>query len=220
MTPLPPGSLPRMDRALAVACDHLLWGAAHLDGAIAVLAERTGVRAIRGGQHPDLGTHNALAALGRKRFLEVIAPDPTLQRGALARRLAGMKTPTLIMWAARTPSAADTAARAEAQGYQAAVIEGHRQRLDGKVVRWTNVFVTGHGAGALVPFFIEWHGGSHPADDGPRGLRLQALRAETPQPEGLRAVLKGLDVRLAVRKAPTARLVAVLDTPRGRIELA
>ena len=131
-----------------------------------------------------------------------------------------MKTPTLIMWAARTPSAADTAARAEAEGYQAAVVEGHRSRPDGKLVRWTNVFVSGHGGGTLVPFFVEWHGGSHPADDGPRGLRLQALRAETPQAQALRAVLKALDVRLAVRKAPTARLVAVLDTPRGRVELA
>src|SRR5213078_4165233 len=54
----------------------------------------------------------------------------------------------------------------------------------------------------------------------PGGLRLQALRAETPQAQALRAVLKALDVRLAVRRAPTTRLVAVLDTPRGRIELA
>jgi hypothetical protein len=204
---------------LAATCDHLLWGAADLDVAIAELAERTEVRATAGGRHPDLGTHNAIAALGRKRFLEVIAPDPTLRPGALARRLAGMKMPTLIMWAARTRSAADTAVRAEAEGYQASVIEGHRERPDGQVVRWTNVFVTGHGGGTLVPFFIEWHGRSHPADDGARGLRLQALRAETPQAEGLRAVLNALDVRVAVRKAATARLVAVLDTPRGRIEL-
>jgi len=217
---LPASSEPRIDRALAATCDHLLWGAADLDVAIAALAERTEVRATAGGQHPDLGTHNAIAALGRKRFLEVIAPDPTLPPGALARWLAGIKVPTLIMWAARTPSAADTAARAEASGYQAAVVEGHRSRPDGKLVRWTNVFVSGHGGGTLVPFFVEWHGGSHPADDGPGGLRLQALRAETPQAQALRAVLKALDVRLAVRRAPTTRLVAVLDTPRGRIELA
>ena len=131
-----------------------------------------------------------------------------------------MKTPALIMWAARTPSVADTAARAEAEGYQVAVVEGHRSRPDGKLVRWTNVFVTGHGGGTLVPFFVEWHDASHPADDGPRGLRLQRLRAETPEAEGLRAVLKALDVRRAVFRAPTARLVAVLDTPRGRVELA
>src|SRR5262249_54441429 len=151
--------------------------------------------------------------------LEVIAPHPALPPGAFARRLAAMTTPRLIMWAARTSSAAETAARAKAEGYQALVVEGHRARPDGRVGRWTNVFVSEHGGGALVPFFIEWHGDGHPADDGPPGLRLGALRAETPQPEALRAVLEALDVRLAVRKAPTARLVAVLETPRGRVEL-
>ena len=136
---------------MAATCDHLLWGAANLDVGIAALEERTDVRATAGGQHPDLGTHNAIAALGRKRFLEVIAPDPTLPPGALARRLAAMKSPALIMWAARTSSAVDTAARAEAEGYQVAVVEGHRSRPDGKLARWTNVFVTGHGGGTLVP---------------------------------------------------------------------
>src|SRR5437867_4385278 len=82
------------------------------------------------------------------------------------------------------------AARAEAEGYQTAVVEGRRTRPDGTVVRWTNVFVSGHGGGTLVPFFIEWHDGSHPSADAASGLRLQALRAETPQVEGLRAVLK------------------------------
>jgi Glyoxalase-like domain len=206
-------------RTLAAVCDHLLWGAADLDVAVADLAERTAVRATAGGRHPDLGTHNAIAGLGGKRFLEVIAPDPTLQPGALARQLSGLQTPRLIMWAARTPCATAAAARAEAEGYQAAVIEGRRDRPDGKVVRWTNVFVSGHGGGPLIPFFIEWHDGSHPSTDGASGLRLQAFRAETPQVEGLRAVLKALDIRLAVRKAATARLVAVLDTPRGPIEL-
>ena len=205
--------------AVAATCDHLLWGAADLDVAIAELAERTHVRATVGGRHPDLGTHNAIATLGRKRFLELIAPDPTLQPGALARRLAAMKTPALIMWAARAVSAAETAARAEAEGYHAAVIEGHRERSDGKVVRWTNVFVSGHGGGTLVPFFIEWHGDSHPAGDGARGLGLRAFHAETPQVERLRAVLAALGVRLAVRRAAVDRLVAVLDTPSGRVEL-
>jgi hypothetical protein len=204
---------------VAATCDHLLWGAADLGAAVAALAERTEVHARAGGQHPDLGTHNALASLGGRRFLEVIAPDPTLPGGALARRLAGMKAPALIMWAACTRNAADTAARAEAEGYQAAVIEGQRLRPDGTVLRWTNVFVSGHGGGTLVPFFIQWHGGPHPAADAPQGLRLARLRAETPQVERLRAVLRALDVRLAVGRAAGTRLVAVLDTPRGPVEL-
>jgi hypothetical protein len=215
---LPTAALPRIDRVLAATCDHLLWGAPDLDAGIAALTELTGVRASPGGQHPDLGTHNAIASLGRKRFLEVIAPDPTLQAGALAGRLAGLRAPTLIMWAARTASAADTAARAEAEGYRAAVIDGYRRHPDGTTVRWTNVFVTGHGGGTLVPFFIEWHG-RHPADEAPTGLRLHTLRVESPEAEGLRAVLDALDVRLAVSKGPAARLVAALDTPHGLVEL-
>src|SRR5439155_19898317 len=102
---LPPGPAARMERALAAVFDHLLWGAPDLDVAVAELAERTAVRATAAGRHPDLGTHNAIAALGGKRFLEVIAPDPSLQPGALARQLAGIKIPRLIMWAARTRSA-------------------------------------------------------------------------------------------------------------------
>src|SRR5262245_44931826 len=128
---------------MPATCDHLLWGAADLDAAIEALARRTGVRATPAGHHPDLGTHNAIASLGRTKFVEVIAPDPTRRPGALARRLAAMRAPALIMWAAGTRSAADTAARAEAAGYEAAVVEGHRRRPDGEVVRWTNVFVTG-----------------------------------------------------------------------------
>jgi hypothetical protein len=205
---------------LLAICDHLLWGAADLDVAIAALAERTDVHAAAGGPLPQLGAHDAIAGLGRRRFLELIAPDPALRHGALARQLAGMKTPRLIMWAARTPSAARTAARAEAEGYQVAVVRGRRTRRDGRVVRWTDVFITGHGAGTLVPFFVQWHDDTHPADEGPAGLRLRALRAETPRAEALRAVLKALDVHVAVRKAPRARLVAVLDTPRGRVELS
>jgi hypothetical protein len=206
-------------RIVPATCDHILWGATDLSSAVAALRELTDVRAAAGGQHPDLGTHNAIAALGGKRFLEVLAPDPALKPGALTRRLAALTAPTLIMWAARTASAAETAARAEAEGYQAAVIEGQRRRPDGRVVRWTNVFVSGHGCGTLVPFFIEWHGDAHPSDEGPQGLKLHTLRAETPQVEGLRSVLEALDVRLHVVKGATPRLVAVLDTPRGRIEL-
>jgi hypothetical protein len=204
---------------LATTCDHLVWGGPDLATAVAVLAQRTGVRAARGGRHPELGTHNAIARLGRKRYLEVMAPDPELRPGALARRLEALDTPTLLMWAARTTDAAATAARAEAEGFRSVVFKGQRTRPDGTLVRWTNVFVEGHGAGALVPFFIEWHGDVHPADDAPDGLHLHGLRAETPEAATLRAVLEALDVRLPVRKAGSARLVAVLDTPRGRVLL-
>ena len=72
---------------MAATLDHLLWGGPDLDTAIDTLEHLTGIRPAYGGRHPELGTHNAVAAMGAKTFIEVIAPDPTLEAGALARRL-------------------------------------------------------------------------------------------------------------------------------------
>ncbi|MGH7894744.1 MAG: VOC family protein [Candidatus Binatia bacterium] len=199
--------------------DHLLWASRDLDAAVDALDERSGVRAVFGGHHPELGTHNALARLGPRVFLEVIAPDPKLPSGTLARQLATLTEPVLLMWAARTNSAAATAARAEAEGYRATVVQGRRPRPDDEVVRWTNVFLSGHGGGTMVPFFIEWHEDTHPADTAATGLELASFIIETPQPESLRSVLAALDVKVAVHRGDRDRLVAAIDTPRGRIEL-
>jgi len=205
---------------VSATLDHLVWGGRDLAAAVDELERRTGVRAASGGRHPDLGTHNALARLGKRAFLEVLAPDPTLPAGALTRRLDAMAAPSLIMWAARTADAAATAERAKIAGYTAAVVEGHRARPDGGTARWTNVFVNGHGAGRLIPFFIEWRGGGHPADDAPSGLELETFALETPHPEALRVVLDALDVRVRVRKGPADRLVAELATPKGLVVLS
>ncbi len=175
--------------------------------------------AAAGGSHPDLGTRNALARLGPHTFLELIAPDPALASGALARRLAKLAEPTLLMWAARTPDAAAVARRAEAAGYTATVVHGQRTRPDGRVLRWVNTFVADHGAGTLVPFFIEWGDTTHPATEAPAGIELTSFTIETPQPTSLRSVLDALEVKVAVRKGAHDRLVARLATPQGSIAL-
>jgi hypothetical protein len=197
----------------------MLWASADLDAAVGALETCTGVRAAYAGSHPELGTHNALATLGPRMFLELLAPDPLLKPGPLARQLSELRAPVLLMWAARVESAAETAARAEKAGFRAMIVPGHRPRPDGTVVRWTNVFVSGHGAGTLVPFFIEWHDGGHPADDAPSGLVLASFTIETPQPESLSIVLATLDVDVPVNEGDTDRLVAAIDSPRGRLEL-
>jgi glyoxalase-like protein len=199
--------------------DHLLWGCGDLDAAIADLYERSGVQATFGGHHPELGTQNALARLDERVFLEVIAPAPALPAGALARQLAKLDVPTLVMWAARVDDPDVLAARAKAAGFAPNIIEGHRARLGGGIVRWTNVFVSGHGAGTHVPFFIAWDGEYHPSEDAPPGLALDAFVIETPDPARLRAIFSALDVKVPVRKGRRDRLRATLETPRGPLVL-
>lgn len=209
----------RLSGRVPAIVDHLLWASADLEAGVRALEGCGGVRAVYGGSHPELGTHNALARLGERQFVEVLAPDPGLKAGPLAHQLARLRAPVLLMWAAGGVSATATAARAEAAGYRATVVPGQRRRADGGLVRWTNVFVSGHGAGTLVPFFIEWHEGGHPADDAPRGLALASFVIETPRPESLGAVLAALDVEVTIRESEQDRLVAALDSPRGRFEL-
>ena len=205
---------------MAATLDHLVWAARDLDEAVEQLYERSGVRAEPGGQHPELGTHNALARVGVHTYLEVLAPDPRLRAGTLARQLAALPAPALLMWAARTRNAAATARSAQTEGYGATMVEGRRTGVDGEELRWTNVFVSRHGAGTLIPFFIQWHGARHPAVHAADGMRLTSFSIETSRPESLRLVLAALDVKVVVRKGLRDRLIARMVTPRGPLELA
>ena len=56
--------------------DHLVIGVAELDAGVRQFEELTGIRPAFGGEHPDLGTHNALISLGDRTYLELLAPRP------------------------------------------------------------------------------------------------------------------------------------------------
>ena len=202
------------------ALDHLLLAGPDLDAATAALEARTGVRAAPAGSHQDLGAQSAIARLGDHTFLEVVGPDPALSHGAFAARLEQLKGPQLLMWAAHTENADGIVARATEAGYHAVLTESRRTRPDGTVARWRSVFVNGHGAGALIPFFVEWPPGEHPSRDAPAGLSLVAFRIEAPESEALKVVLDALDVSVTVRKGPEERLLAELETPKGPLTLA
>jgi Glyoxalase-like domain len=204
--------------------DHLLVGAADLDAGIEWVEERTGVRAAAGGVHPGGGTRNALLSLQRRRYLEVIAPDPAQSEYRFRVDVRSLARPQLVTWAAATPDADGVARKARAAGFEVAGPDaGSRARPDGVLLRWKIVSVKndlGSAGVEPIPFFIEWDPRSpHPSIDSPGGCDLLSFRIAHPRPADVIAALDALGISLPVDAAERPRLTATLSTPRGEATL-
>lgn len=206
------------------AVDHLLLGIGDLEAGIAWVERATGVKAAFGGIHPGVGTRNALLALGGKRYLEIIGPDPAQKAYNFHLDLRELSEPRLITWAAATSDIGSFAKEAAASGYEIfGPREGSRTRPDGKVLSWKTAGVLrklGTETVEPMPFFIEWAPGSpHPSQDSPQGCELVALGIEHPEPAGAIQALKALGIAVDVKRGERARLTAELRTRKGRVTL-
>jgi hypothetical protein len=202
--------------------DHILLGCDHLDRGIAFVQQRTGVRAMFGGVHPGAGTQNALLSLGQNRYLEIIAPDPKQRASADSR---GLKTlhdePALVGWAAHSGDIAALAARLkQLEEAIEGPMPGSRKRPDGRVLKWTVLRLKDEPT-QLLPFFIAWGRDSiHPSVDSPQGCRLLRFEAITPDVVGLSGKIKELDLDLQITKGRKMYLHAVIEGPKGTLDVA
>ena len=206
--------------------DHILLGVSDLDHGIAWMEERSGVRAVAGGVHPGRGTRNALLALGPRRYLEIIAPDPQQAGTAASRefwaaRLKTIQEPGLIHWAAHTSDLAAIVEKARAAGI---AIEdprdGSRARPDGKVLRWKSFSLKDDHDGVL-PFFIEWSSDSvHPSQDAPAGCMLLQFSAESSSAKQVVDTAGKLGLDFSVKSGSQTRLRARINGKKGEFELA
>jgi hypothetical protein len=220
--PWPAHVTPAMPALAAV--DHLLLGAADLDHGVRWVEERTGVRPVIGGTHPGRGTRNALLALGDKRYLEVIAPDPAQTTYTFQIDVRTLKEPRLITWAAGSTDIDALARRAKTAGRNVfGPSDGSRARPDGKLLRWRALGVpSGLAANGVepIPFFIQWAADSvHPSTDSPGGCALTAFRIAHPDPGAVRDLLAAYDIEANVEASAAAALHAALTTPTGVLEL-
>jgi len=209
--------------------DHIVVAAATLGQGVEYLRDLLGVEVPAGGVHATMGTHNRVMQLGGDAYLEIIAinPDGTvpprprwfgldaaLLRAALAER------PRLVTWVMNTPNLAALAASADfAVGTPAAF-----SRDD---LSW-DIALTDDGrllADGLLPYCIQWHNSPHPSRKmADLGCRLQKLILHHNRPDWLAARLESLDATQLVEIDPltdseSPRLTAVIDTPRGAVNL-
>ena len=213
---------PRAADGVLVQVDHLVFTVPDLQLGIETAEKLFGVKASPGGQHPGLGTRNALLALGPNSYFEIIGPDPEQPKPAGGRRFGidDLKAPHLMTWVAKGKSLETFAANAKTHGISlGAVIPGSRKRPDGVVLSWTYTDPQTVLADRLVPYFIDWGSSPHPSATAARGVTLVGLRAEHPDAGKVQAMLKQLGLALVVTRGPKPSLIATFDSPKGRVEL-
>jgi hypothetical protein len=205
--------------------DHILLGCADLDRGIALVEERTGIRAAIGGVHPDEGTRNALLSLGERHYLEVIAPDPkqdSVKPYAVPRltMLKQLSEPHLIGWAAHPGDVVAFAKKLHADGIAAQDVRpGSRNRPDGSTLNWKTLNLNDDRHG-LLPFFIEWGTGAvHPSVDAPKGCHAEGFAAADPDPKELANIYERLGLKVKVERGDKSQLRVRLVGPKGRVEL-
>lgn len=210
-------------RARGIArVDHLVWATPDLDEGIRELERCTGVRASPGGKHPSWATHNALLALGRGIYLEILAPDPTAPPPTRERPYAidRLDRPRLVTWAAHEPDLEGRLAMLMQNGIDLGeILTGGRVRPDGVALQWRLSSPRAMVEAGVVPFLIDWGTSPHPSETAAPGLALVALAIEHPEPERVRRLLAHFALDLPLRHAAAPALVATIDSPRGRFEL-
>jgi hypothetical protein len=208
--------------ALLARVDHLVYATPDLQLGVDTIEQRLGIKATAGGQHPGLGTRNALVALGTTSYLEIIGPDPEQPAPPGPRRFGidDLKAPRIVRWVVKSSDLSSVSERATKAGVQlGAHTTGSRRRPDGVVLSWRYTNPATVVADGLVPFFIDWGSSPHPALTAAPGATLVHLRAEHPEAPRVQRTLNQLGLDLTVSQGPVAAIIATIDSPRGRIEL-
>ena len=208
--------------SLVARIDHLVYATPDLERGIAEIEKLLGIRATIGGSHPGRGTRNALISLGPNSYLEIIGPDPNQPKpdGPRTFGIDDLKESRLVTWSANGRDLERLRADAVRNGVPlGAVSPGSRQRPDGVLLRWQITDPVVPVADGIVPFFIDWGNSPHPARTTPQGARLSSLRAEHPDEQRVQQMLRRLGLDLPVTRGTKPALIAVIEGPRGRVEL-
>ena len=211
---------------LSSAIDHLVVTAPTLASGIQYVEQTLGCKMQPGGQHPRMGTHNALLKIGADCYLEVISVDPdaeSLQR----KRWFELDTllpdtrPRLATWVMRTNDIYKvTNATDLALG---AVEEMSRGTLDWQITIPSDGRLPLQG---LAPAVIQWKGEANPALKlAESSVSLLQLAGLHPDARYITALLNAANFEgpfsvVEPSDGVSIGLTATFQTPKGLIVLS
>lgn len=207
---------------MTTALDHLVFATPDLQASIAYIETLLGVTPVAGGNHPGMGTSNALVALGTQSYLEIIGPDPrqTDFQGTRPFGIDHLDEAKLVNWAARRKDLSSFIHAAKSRGVSLGdTIPMSRETPQGEQLDWELAFPTDKELAGIIPFLIDWGQSPHPAVHCPKGARLKRLELEHPRPLKIVNAAKVLELDVNVIECEQPGLRAVIECPRGEVVL-
>ncbi len=207
------------ERPPAVWLDHFVVAIRDLDTGMSAFEALTGVCPAYGGEHPSLGTHNALVSLGANRYLEILAPRPGAVLDPFFGAASRYETLTPILWAVATDDLDSVYQSITAAGFAASEPSlGSRRTDDGDTIRWSMITM-GDAAPAVAPFCIQWTADTrHPSLSSPAGCSLASFTARSPDDRDLGRLLGLFGFPLTVNRGSAAMIID-LESPNGPVRL-
>jgi len=197
--------------------DHIVVGCSDLHNGIDYMEKLSGYRADIGGSHPGVGTWNALLALGGRRYLEIVAPDPQQDQQLWPEKLLNLTAPLIIGWAVRHKDLDNYALYLRKISVPCiGPRQASRTRPDGREFRWTFLTLQDDRQG-LMPFYIDWDSASpHPSDEAPGACLLMEFSViGTPLP----GPAPRLNLKRGLTPGRTSQLQAKIAGQSGVFEL-
>ncbi len=211
---------------LSSAIDHLVVTAPTLASGIQYVEQALGCKMQPGGQHPRMGTHNALLKIGVCSYLEVISinPDakpPRRKRWFELETLLPETRPRLATWVMRTNDIENvTSATCLELGV---VEEMSRGTLEWQITIPPDGRLPSHG---IAPVVIQWKSEVHPASKlAESSVSLLQLVGHHPTARHITALLNatGFEGPFLVVEPPDGvsyGLTATFQTPKGMAVLS
>ena len=211
---------------LSSAIDHLVVTAPTLASGIQYVEQTLGCKMQPGGQHPRMGTHNALLKIGVDCYLEVIAIDPDAvppqrNRWFELDTLLPETRPLLATWVMRTN---DIHKVTNATDLDLGVVEEmSRGTMEWQITIPPDGRLPLHG---IAPAVIQWKGEVHPASKlAESSVSLLQLVGHHPDARHVTAMLNAANFAGPFSVAEPSDgvsigLTATFQTPKGLIVLS
>ncbi len=207
----------RHDHKNTLQIDHVILAIYDLESGIRQFEEKTGLKLVYSGIHPNSDTQNAIVPLEGGMYVEILAPKNSL---GMVEYFQGFRELKPIGFAISTPDIhelerAMDSLQFDTNGSQS----GERTTEKGENLKWKLLMIKKPDLN-INPFFISWPDDArHPSSNQHPKCNLEGLKLNTLYKAEINQILKKFDSKienLTISEGEQS-LAIVINTPKGKI---